>query len=134
MLRRLLVPVLLVALADALKVGTISRRALLGKATAAGVLAAAPLAAFADEAKPELKQASDAEVYERADQGKLGVGRVITRAEQGNLVVGKGALPCAARQRSNGQGKREERVAGKGSWVWKIGGRRSRTREPSCEA
>ena len=92
MLSRPLVTVLLVASADALRVDTISRRALLGKATA-GVLAAGPLAAFAAEVKTKLEQASDGEVYERATQGNLGVARVIKRAEEGTLVLGKGALP-----------------------------------------
>jgi hypothetical protein len=90
MLSRPLVTVLLVASADALRVDTISRRALLGKATA-GVLAAGPLAAFAAEVKTKLEQASDGEVYERATQGNLGVARVIKRAEEGTLVLGKGA-------------------------------------------
>ena len=92
MLSRPLVTVLLVASADALRVDTISRRALLGKATA-GVLAAGPLAAFAAEAKADLEQASDGEVYERAAQGKLGVARVITRAEEGTLIDHLGPDP-----------------------------------------
>ena len=122
--------VLLVASADALRVDTISRRALLGKATA-GVLAAGPLAAFAAEAKADLEQASDGEVYERAAQGKLGVARVITRAEEGTLVLGKGALPYATRQRGQQRG-REERVAGAGGRKWEIAHRP--LCGPSCSA
>ena len=87
MLYKLLVYVLLVASADALKAGPISRRALLGKATA-GALLSSPLAAFAKE----LKQASDASVYNRADDGALTSARVIQRAKDDQLVVGKGTL------------------------------------------
>ena len=68
MLYKLLVCILLTTSADALEAGCpISRRALLGKATA-GACLSSPLAAFA---RDPLKQASDAEVYIRADQGKL---------------------------------------------------------------
>jgi len=87
MLYKLLVYVLLIASADALKAGPISRRALLGKATA-GAFLSSPLAAFAQE---PLKQASDASVYDRADEGALTSARVIQRAKDGQLVVGKGA-------------------------------------------
>jgi len=38
-----------------------------------------------------LKQAGDAEVYARADEGKLNSARVIERAKQGKLVDGSGA-------------------------------------------
>ena len=95
MLYKLLVYVLLVASADALKAGPISRRALLGKATA-GAFLSSPLAAFAKE----LKQASDASVYNRADDGALTSARVIQRAKDDQLVVGKGTLLplMAARQ------------------------------------
>ena len=86
MLYKLLVYVLLIASADALKAGPISRRALLGKATA-GAFLSSPLAAFAQE---PLKQASDASVYDRADEGALTSARVIQRAKDGQLVVGKG--------------------------------------------
>ena len=88
MLYKLLVYVLLIASADALKAGPISRRALLGKATA-GAFLSSPLAAFAQE---PLKQASDASVYDRADEGALTSARVIQRAKDGQLVVGKGTL------------------------------------------
>merc|ERR1719182_485554 len=53
---------------------------------AASVMPLVPLAAFA-----ELKQASDAEVYARADDGKLNSARVIERAKVGKLVDGSGA-------------------------------------------
>merc|ERR1719217_1898772 len=56
---------------------------------AAAVLPLAPLAAFA-----ELKQASDADVYARADAGKLNSARVIERAKAGTLVDGSSAT-CA---------------------------------------
>ena len=42
----------------------------------------------------QLKQASDAEVYARADQGKLTIESVIERAETNTLVDGSGAT-CA---------------------------------------
>lgn len=42
-----------------------------------------------DEAK--LKQASDFEVYKRADEGTLNSARVIARAREGKLVDGSGA-------------------------------------------
>merc|ERR1711924_84260 len=38
-----------------------------------------------------LKQAGDAEVYARADEGKLNSARVIERAKQGKLVDGSSA-------------------------------------------
>merc|ERR1719473_2567938 len=53
---------------------------------AASVMPLVPLAAFA-----ELKQASDADVYKRADEGKLNSARVIERAKAGKLVDGSGA-------------------------------------------
>ena len=87
---------LLVASADALKAGPISRRALLGKATA-GAFLSSPLAAFAKE---PLKQASDASVYNRADDGALTSARVIQRAKDDQLVIGKGTLlPLMAARR-----------------------------------
>jgi len=95
MLYKLLVYVLLVASADALKAGPISRRALLGKATA-GAFLSSPLAAFAKD----LKQASDASVYDRADDGALTSARVIQRAKDDQLVIGKGTLlPLMAARR-----------------------------------
>mgnify|MGYP006079185687 CR=1 FL=1 len=88
MLYKLLVHVLLIASADALKASPISRRALLGKATAGAILSS-PLAAFAKE---PLRQATDAAVYDRADDGGLTSARVIQRAKDDQLVVGKGTL------------------------------------------
>merc|ERR1719460_891470 len=64
-----------------------SRRAAVN--AAASVLPLVPLAAFA-----ELKQASDADVYARADSGKLNSARVIERAKAGTLVDGSSAT-CA---------------------------------------
>ena len=93
MLYKLLVCILLTTSADALEAGPISRRALLGKATA-GAFLSSPLAAFA---RDPLKQASDAAVYDRADEGSLTSARVIQRAETNQLVVGQGTpLPLMA--------------------------------------
>jgi len=61
-----------------------TRRAAVG--AAASVMPLVPLAAFA-----ELKQASDADVYARADSGKLNSARVIERAKAGTLVDGSSA-------------------------------------------
>ena len=88
MLHTLLVSVLLIASADALKAGPINRRTLLGKATA-GAFLSSPLAAFANA---PLKQASDADVYSRADESALTSARVIQRAKDDKLVVGTGEL------------------------------------------
>merc|ERR1719217_1374732 len=60
-----------------------SRRTVFAKASLAPLV---PLAAFA-----ELKQASDAEVYARADAGSLNSARVIQRAKEGKLVDGSSA-------------------------------------------
>ena len=96
MLYKLLVCILLTTSADALEAGPISRRALLGKATA-GAFLSSPLAAFA---RDPLKQASDAAVYDRADEGSLTSARVIQRAETNQLVVGQGTpLPLMAARR-----------------------------------
>ena len=96
MLYKLLVCILLTTSADALEAGPISRRALLGKATA-GAFLSSPLAAFA---RDPLKQASDAAVYDRADVGSLTSARVIQRAETNQLVVGQGTpLPLMAARR-----------------------------------
>ena len=96
MLYKLLVCILLTTSADALEAGPISRRALLGKATA-GAFLSSPLAAFA---RDPLKQASDADVYDRADEGSLTSARVIQRAETNQLVVGQGTpLPLMAARR-----------------------------------
>jgi hypothetical protein len=86
MLMRLIVAAALIASGDALNVPVVgmSRRAAFAKATA--LIPLVPLAAFA-----EYKQASDAEVYGRADAGKLDAARVIERAKAGKLVDGSGA-------------------------------------------
>jgi predicted transcriptional regulator len=87
MLYRILVACLLVS-ASALQVGPTAvsgRRAALAKAASLAATAV-PLAAFA-----ELKQASDADVYARADSGKLNAARVIQRAKDGELVDGSSA-------------------------------------------
>jgi hypothetical protein len=83
MLLRRIVAAALIASGDALNVG-MSRRAAFAKATA--LIPLVPLAAFA-----EYKQASDAEVYGRADAGKLDAARVIERAKAGKLVDGSSA-------------------------------------------
>ena len=83
---RLFVAAALIASGDALNVPVVgmSRRAAFAKATA--LIPLVPLAAFA-----EYKQASDAEVYARADAGKLNAARVIERAKAGKLVDGSSA-------------------------------------------
>jgi len=87
MLYRIIVSAFLIGSGDALRVDAtgMSRRAILGNAAAlAPALIAAP--AFA-----ELKQASDGDVYKRADEGMLNPARVIQRAKDGKLVDGAGA-------------------------------------------
>ena len=86
MLYKLIVAAALIASGDALNVPVagMSRRAAFAKAAA--LIPLVPLAAFA-----ELKQASDAEVYGRADAGKLNAARVIERAKAGKLVDGSSA-------------------------------------------
>ena len=83
---RIVVAASLIASGDALNVPVagMSRRAAFAKAAA--LIPLVPLAAFA-----ELKQASDAEVYGRADAGKLNAARVIERAKAGKLVNGASA-------------------------------------------
>ena len=81
---RLIVAAALIASGDALNVVGMSRRAAFAKAAA--LIPLVPLAAFA-----EYKQASDAEVYGRADAGKLNAARVIERAKAGKLVDGSSA-------------------------------------------
>jgi hypothetical protein len=83
---RLIVAAALIASGDALNVPVVgmSRRAAFAKATA--LIPLVPLAAFA-----EYKQASDAEVYARADAGKLNMARVVERAKAGKLVDGSSA-------------------------------------------
>jgi hypothetical protein len=83
---RIVVAASLIASGDALNVPVagMSRRAAFAKAAA--LIPLVPLAAFA-----ELKQASDADVYARADAGKLNAARVIERAKAGKLVNGASA-------------------------------------------
>ena len=83
---RIVVAASLIASGDALNVPVagMSRRAAFAKAAA--LIPLVPLAAFA-----ELKQASDADVYARADAGKLNAARVIERAKAGKLVDGSSA-------------------------------------------
>jgi hypothetical protein len=83
---RIVVAASLIASGDALNVPVagMSRRGAV--ANAAALFPHRPLAAFA-----ELKQASDAEVYGRADAGKLSAARVIERAKAGKLVDGSSA-------------------------------------------
>lgn len=74
--------------ADALNVGAgMSRRSAVAKVASLAPLV--PLAAFAD-----LKRAGDAEIYARADGGKLNAARAIERAKVGDLVDGSSAT-CA---------------------------------------
>ena len=89
MLYKVIAAALLVASGDALNLGTgMGRRAAVAKvASLAG--AAVPLAAFA-----ELKKAGDADIYARADKGKLNAARAIERAKTGDLVDGSSAT-CA---------------------------------------
>jgi hypothetical protein len=89
MLYKVLAAAFLVANADALKINPagMTRRAAVG--AAAAVLPLAPLAAFA-----ELKRAEDADIYARADAGKLNAARAIERAKLGNLADGSSAT-CA---------------------------------------
>ena len=76
---------ILFAVAGALKVeSAMSRRAAFAKVASLAPLV--PLAAVAD-----LKQASDAAVYERADKGVMDVARVLERAKAGKLVDGTSA-------------------------------------------
>jgi hypothetical protein len=88
MLHKTLVAAFVVASGDALRIdGLSNRRAVVG--TAASALSLVPLAAFAEP--EELKKASDAEIYARADEGSLISARVVERAKAGRLVDGSGA-------------------------------------------
>ena len=72
MLSKTIIAAFVVASGDALHVDRLkTRRAVIG--TAASALSLAPLATFA-----ELKKASDAEIYARADAGKLKAAKVLT--------------------------------------------------------
>ena len=108
MIYKLICAALLVGSGEALKVGAtgVSRRAALAKAASIALpLAASP--AFA------LNRAEDAEIYKRADEGKLNAIRAIERAKDGNLADGTSAtvsprphrLPAATRSlRSHASG------------------------------
>ena len=86
MLYKIIACALLVSSGDALQVNApMSRRGLMAKAASAS-LALAPLAAFAD-----LKKAGDADIYARADAGRLNAARTIERAKTGDLVDGSSA-------------------------------------------
>ena len=71
MLYKTIIAALVVSSGDALRLDGVlnTRRAAIG--TAASALSLVPLAAFA-----ELKKAGDAEIYKRADDGKLNAARV----------------------------------------------------------
>ena len=88
MLYKLLIGALIVVSGDALKIGAgtaASRRA---------VLLGACMPLGASPAFAALKQASDGEVYKRADMGQLNAARVIERAKKGTLIDGSSAS-CA---------------------------------------
>lgn len=86
MIYKLIAAALLVSSGEALKINAgMSRRAVAAKAASFAVpLAATP--AFA-----ELKRAADAEIYKRADEGKLNAARAIERAKNDDLVNGSSA-------------------------------------------
>ena len=86
MLYKVIACALLVASGDALNLGaSVSRRGLMAKAASASA-ALVPLAAFA-----ELKKAGDADIYKRADEGRLNAARAIERAKTGDLADGSSA-------------------------------------------
>ena len=86
MLHKTLVAAFVVASGDALRIdGLSNRRAVVG--TAASALSLVPLAAFAEP--EELKKASDAEIYARADIGKL------TKAKVRTLLSIQWRLACS---------------------------------------
>jgi hypothetical protein len=88
MLYKLVAALALLESADALNIGSgMSRRTAIAKAAALAPLV--PLAAFAD-----LKKAGDADIYKRADDGKLNAARAIERTKTGDLVDGSSAT-CA---------------------------------------
>ena len=110
MLYKMIAAALLVSSGEALKLDGMgmgmSRRAAVAKAASLALpLAAMP--AFA------LNRAEDAEIYKRADEGKLNAIRAIERAKDGNLADGTSAtvsprphrLPAATRSlRSHASG------------------------------
>jgi bifunctional DNA-binding transcriptional regulator/antitoxin component of YhaV-PrlF toxin-antitoxin module len=85
MLYKTLIAAFVVSSGDALRIdGLNTRRSAVTSAAAA--ISLVPLAAFA-----ELKKAGDAEIYKRADDGKLNAARTIERAKTGDLVDGSSA-------------------------------------------
>ena len=88
MLYKTIIAAFVVSSGDALRIeGLSTRRAVIGTASALLV----PLAAFAEEGK--LKRAGDAEIYARADDGKLSAARVRT------LILIKQPLNCTTHLR-----------------------------------
>merc|ERR1740138_780065 len=89
MLYKLVAALAILESTDALKINGagMSRRNAIAKAAALAPLV--PLAAFAD-----LKKAGDADIYKRADDGKLNAARAIERVKTGDLVDGSSAT-CA---------------------------------------
>ena len=96
MLYKTIIAAFVVASGDALRIdGLKTRRAVIG--TAASALSLAPLAAFAEQEK--LKKASDAEIYARADDGKLKADKVLTLLSIQRLLACSTpapATPCVA--------------------------------------
>jgi len=89
MLYKVIAAALLISSGEALKLNTVglSRRAAVAKAASLAVpLAAAPAFALVREA--------DADLYKRADEGKLNAARAIERAKVGDLADGSSAT-CA---------------------------------------
>jgi hypothetical protein len=85
MLYKLVAALALLESTDALNIGAgMSRRTAIAKAASFAPLV--PLAAFA-----ELKKEGDAEIYKRADSGKLNAARAIERVKTGDLVDGSSA-------------------------------------------
>merc|ERR1740138_2036187 len=86
MLYKLVAALAILESTDALKINGagMSRRNAIAKAAALAPLV--PLAAFAD-----LKKAGDADIYKRADDGKLNAARAIERAKAGDLADGSSA-------------------------------------------
>ena len=96
MLYKTIIAAFVVASGDALRIdGLNTRRAVIG--TAASALSLLPLAAFAEEEK--LKKAGDAEIYARADDGKLSAAKVRTLLSI-QRPIGRStlapAIPCVA--------------------------------------
>jgi len=88
MLYKLVAALAILESADALNIGAgMSRRTAIAKVASLAPLV--PLAAFAD-----LNKAGDADIYKRADDGKLNAARAIERVKNGDLVDGSSAT-CA---------------------------------------